>query len=227
MKTKGKISTILILIATVVLAGVAIFTAFRLYKLRQEAVAPNAPSSRPAAAECPRSDGVLDNGLPSGESICNSTYAGNRIEPCGGQQYCCTTSGWSTNLSACSNASPTASASPIACSTLVFAIATPTPGTPNSCGGTCGSDNNCSSGLYCNGGYCRNPNCPSDIDCVCATATPTPTSTSTATSTPRTYTATPTPTGEPALPTAGTSWPTVLGASTGILLLIGSLLLIL
>lgn len=48
---KSKVATIGILIATLVLAGVAVFTAIRLYQLRQESVAPNVPSSKPKAAE--------------------------------------------------------------------------------------------------------------------------------------------------------------------------------
>lgn len=48
-KPIGKTGTILIIIFTVILAGIAIFTAFRLYQLRQEAVAPNVPSSYPKA----------------------------------------------------------------------------------------------------------------------------------------------------------------------------------
>lgn len=47
---KKKIVTILIIIATVILAGVAVFTAVRLYQLRQEAVAPTAPEEPEAAA---------------------------------------------------------------------------------------------------------------------------------------------------------------------------------
>jgi hypothetical protein len=63
---------------------------------------------------------------------------------------------------------------------------TPTPtGTPNSCNGTCGSNTNCSSGLFCYNGYCENPSCPSDTTCTCATATPTPTATATATPAPQ------------------------------------------
>lgn len=46
---KSKITTILIVIITIILAGVAIFTATRLYNLRDQAVAPTAPTSRPAA----------------------------------------------------------------------------------------------------------------------------------------------------------------------------------
>jgi cytoskeletal protein RodZ len=48
---KKRVVTIVIVLATVVLAGVAVYTAIRLYQLRQEAVAPTAPTSEPAAAE--------------------------------------------------------------------------------------------------------------------------------------------------------------------------------
>ncbi|MBI2103869.1 hypothetical protein HYT59_02600 [Candidatus Woesebacteria bacterium] len=50
----------------------------------------------------------------------------------------------------------------------------PTP-TPNSCGGTCGSNANCKADLYCylTQGFCRNPACPTDTDCSCnVTVTP-------------------------------------------------------
>ncbi len=50
---KGKLATIIILLATFVLAGVAIFTAIRLYQLRQVSVAPTAPESQPEAAAVP------------------------------------------------------------------------------------------------------------------------------------------------------------------------------
>lgn len=49
----------MILLATFVLAGVAIFTAVRLYQLRQQPVAPNVPSSIPRAAEIPGSCSAL------------------------------------------------------------------------------------------------------------------------------------------------------------------------
>lgn len=48
---KGKAVTVIIIVATIILAGVAIFTAIRLYQLRQRPVAPTAPESRPAAHE--------------------------------------------------------------------------------------------------------------------------------------------------------------------------------
>lgn len=46
---KNKVATVLIVVATVILAGIAIFTAVRLYQLRTKPVAPTAPESRPEA----------------------------------------------------------------------------------------------------------------------------------------------------------------------------------
>ena len=65
-KEKGGGKTIAIVAATVILAGVAIYTAIRLYQLRQEAVAPTAPVSEPEALapcveQCPDSEGILRN----------------------------------------------------------------------------------------------------------------------------------------------------------------------
>ena len=55
---------------------------------------------------------------------------------------------------------------------------TPTPTTTgnnqtNSCGGTCGSNDNCNSDLFCYQGYCRKAACPSDATCGCTNPTPT------------------------------------------------------
>src|SRR3990167_2657231 len=49
---KGKVATGLVVIATIILASVAIFTALRLYQLRQESVSPTTPESEPAAWDC-------------------------------------------------------------------------------------------------------------------------------------------------------------------------------
>src|SRR3989344_1490719 len=49
---KGKFTTALVVVATVILAGVAIFTALRLYQLRQESVSPGSPESAPFAWDC-------------------------------------------------------------------------------------------------------------------------------------------------------------------------------
>jgi len=68
-------------------------------------------------------------------------------------------------------------------------------------------------------GNCRNAQCLSETDCTCATVTVTP-----APTTSPTYVAV-VPTEEPVLPVVGTRWPTILGASFGVLIIIGSLLL--
>jgi len=162
---KNKIVTVLILIATLVLAGVAIFTAIRLYQLRQQAVAPTAPESKPEAA------------------------------------------------------------APQACTALTFTISTPTGSpTPTPTKTPTGSPTATPTGS------------PTATPTGSPTATPTGSPTATPTSSPivqasptATATASPvaqaSPTAEPSLPEAGTSWPTILGISLGILLLLGSLLL--
>lgn len=167
---RNRIVTVVILIATVGLAGIAIFTALRLYQLRQQPVAPNVPTSVPKAA-APVSCSAISFTLQA------------------------------------ASPTPTPSTTPTPTPT---ATATPAPsGTPNSCGGTCGSDSNCNSGLSCYQGYCRNSSCPTQSDCNC----------------PSTSTATPAPTATPQLPQTGTSLPTVAGVGTGIVLLVVSVLL--
>ncbi|MDP3994624.1 MAG: hypothetical protein Q8P91_02245, partial [bacterium] len=49
--SKNKIFTVLIIIATLILAGIAVFTAIRLYQLRKVSVSPTSPESKPKAAE--------------------------------------------------------------------------------------------------------------------------------------------------------------------------------
>jgi len=178
---KGKVGTAIIIMFTVVLAGVAIFTAIRLYQLRQQAVAPNVPSSMPRALTPPISNCSLTftiEATPTGSPTATPTPTGSPT------------------------ATPTGTATPT--STPVV--------TPNSCNGTCGSDSNCNSGLTCYNGSCRNASCSTDTDCVCS-STSTPASTSSAT--------------PASLPQSGTSWPTLMGAGLGILVILGSLLLVL
>jgi hypothetical protein len=49
---KGKVVTGLVVLSTLVLAGIAIFTALRLYQLRQENLSPLSPESQPLAWDC-------------------------------------------------------------------------------------------------------------------------------------------------------------------------------
>ncbi len=142
---KKKIVTVLIVIATVILAGVAVFTAIRLYQLRQEAVAPTAPeeseAAEPVIEECTQLAFTIDE------------------DP---------------------TPTPTGTVTPTPTETV-----TPTPtSTPG------------------------------------PTTTPTPTPTGTPIAQ-----ATPTPTEAAELPEAGISYPTIIGAGVGILLIIASLLL--
>lgn len=314
---KGKFATIAIVIATVILAGIAIFTAVRLYQLRKQAVAPTAPESKPEAAgskilRCepvtikipgtpgpsptpgvPTCIGIkafdktwklltetdLSN-LETGDTV-RLTIEGspssspdpdviNTVDVLfnvakfnfqGSAGWTSTTlkkSGTNifyfdyiipdnvTNfiIKAQGGYGPLTRETWVACTDLTFSLgATPTPtatptgtptstptptsgpGEPNGCGGTCGSNANCKSDLYCYNGFCKNPSCPTDGDCVCSGggATPTPTSggESMATATPTSASLA----EEPALPDAGTSLPTIIGVGIGILLLLGSLLL--
>lgn len=50
---KNKLATALIVVATIILASVAVFTAMRLYQLRQSPVSPAVPESEPAASQTP------------------------------------------------------------------------------------------------------------------------------------------------------------------------------
>ncbi|HSW89866.1 MAG TPA: hypothetical protein VLH19_03250 [Patescibacteria group bacterium] len=49
--------------------------------------------------------------------------------------------------------------------TLTFEVAVP------SCGSTCTDSTNCSNGMTCSGGVCRNPDCTTESTCVCPPAT--------------------------------------------------------
>lgn len=144
---KGKIATAIIILATLVLAGIAIFTAIRLYQLRSQPVAPNVPTSFPKAAEI------------APKCSLSFTLAMATASPTGSP-----TSSPTGSPTASPTGSPTASPT-----------GTPAP-TPNSCGGTCGSNFNCASNLICYQGFCRNPSCTASTNCVCS-GTPGPTAT--------------------------------------------------
>ena len=142
---KGKIFTGVIVFATFILAGIAIYTAIRLYQLRSQPVAPNVPSSNPAAATLAPQVKACSLAFAISVSTASPTPTPTPTPPGSG--------------------TPTPTGTPTA----------PPSGTPNSCGGTCGSNSNCSSNLVCYNGYCRNPSCTTSTNCVCGTSpTPTP-----------------------------------------------------
>jgi uncharacterized repeat protein (TIGR01451 family) len=73
---KGKLATVIIIIATFVLAGIAIFTAIRLYQLRSQSVAPNVPSSRPKAqTTCTQEAKICPDGSSVGRTGPNCEFA--------------------------------------------------------------------------------------------------------------------------------------------------------
>jgi cytoskeletal protein RodZ len=158
---KSKVVTVVILLATLILAGIAIFTAIRLYQLRQQAVAPTAPESKPQAA------------------------------------------------------------APQSCSALTFSLSTPTP-TPTGTPGKSPTPTPTGPATPTPTGTPTESPTGTPTSTPTSTATTTPTATSTATGTPI---AQGTSTPAPSLPTAGTSWPTVLGIGTGLILLVGALIL--
>ena len=149
---KGGLGTILVVLATIVLAGVAIYTAIRLYQLRSQPVAPNVPSSQPqAAANVGSCSALAFNVVATGTPTATPTGTGTPT--------------------ATPTATPTGTPGPTE-------SPTPSPtssGAPNSCNGTCGSNFNCQSDLVCFNGFCRNPSCTFSSNCNCGTGTPAPT----------------------------------------------------
>lgn len=61
---KNKIVSILVIIATLILAGVAVFSALRLYQLNKSPVAPSVPESEPVANEVTQPDIAEESVLP-------------------------------------------------------------------------------------------------------------------------------------------------------------------
>ena len=196
----------MILLVTIILAGVAIFTAIRLYQLGNQAVAPNVPSSIPQAAE---------NTTTTTLSTCSLTFTLVKSLQCNsacnlqdspaqcGQGFSCLNTSGNSNTLILKCRNPQ-------CPTSTNCVCpTPTPGTcDSSCNGTTNPPTTCKSGLRCyyesssSGdltitkpgapGVCRSPSCLTNPDCTCATPSPTPTPTVTPTPT-----ATPGPTGTP------------------------------
>jgi len=219
---KGKFGTILIILVTLVLAGIAVFTAVRLYNLRQQPVAPNVPSSFPKAEDdtgagdatpttsnCHRGFEVLvATPIPLS---CNKScgIVADISTECGSGLSCVdVNTDPNTVVLKCRNLECKGKIDCV-CPTDSPATTSPAPsGAPNSCGGTCGSDINCASDLFCYNGYCRNPSCSGETDCACS-------GTGSSTSTPT----------EPTLPQSGTNWPTFVGTIIGVMVIFGSILL--
>jgi len=214
---RNKIVTILIVIVTIILAGIAIFTAIRLYQLRKESVAPTAPEKSEAQ--------VISTPAPGYEACSAFSFTISTPAPGVCNSLCITNSD-------CSSPSITSKTNEI---NLICYQPSPTP---------CPTGKACLDVMPPK--VCRNTSCPSESDCICSkstetptsTPTPTPTGTGTASATPTptpTKTATPTGTSSPisqttatpqaGLPVAGTAFPTLIGIGAGIILLILSIAL--
>lgn len=208
---KNKFTVITIVLITVLLAGVAIFTATRLYQTRDQAVAPNVPSSQPAAQQ--QNACVLNFSIATPTATATATATGTATAT--------STATGTATATATGTGTPTATATATATGTAT-ATATSNP----QCNYSCTSNSECPSNLICyipsgsTAGNCRNAQCLGESDCVCnptATATATATSTSTAVAQQ--------PTETPQLPEVGTPWPTLVGTIIGIIVIFGSLLL--
>ncbi len=235
---KNKFTIIGIILTTIVLAGIAIFTAIKLYQTRNTQITPNAPESKPKAAgescnpnastsTCVVGEVCLPLATDPNSGSCTQTLCQTSFTislPTATATSTSTTKATATATATATSTSTTkatATATATATSTsttkataTATATATVTASPNPQCNNSCTSNSNCPSGLMCyiaNGattGSCRNTQCLSETDCVCPVATTTATATTL-----------------PVLPEVGTKWPTILGAGFGVMVIIGSLLL--
>ena len=94
--------------------------------------------------------------------------------------------------------------------------------TTKSCGGSCSTNANCNSDLFCSQGSCRNPACSSSTNCICTTASPKPAAAvKPASPTPQSVTLTPlkTPAEAPSAAPENTEDTTKVSVTPGSLLL--------
>ncbi|OGM29291.1 hypothetical protein A2801_02075 [Candidatus Woesebacteria bacterium RIFCSPHIGHO2_01_FULL_41_10] len=196
---RKNITTILVIIATVVLAGVAVFTALRLYQTREIAVAPNVPESEPAAAE------IHEVSIPQG-------IGSPDVTQCTALSFTITTPTPTATPTGSPTATPTATpefACNKPCTTDAQCKSVNSSFVCHSATSTCRHIN------YPDAQDCQRP--PSSSESPKPTATPTPTPTSGGTgggSTPA-----------PTLPNAGVAAPTVIGIGAGVILLLGAIFL--
>ena len=172
MKSKNKIVTIAIILTTLVLAGIAIFTAIRLYQTRN--VAPTDSSAGGGPKACKLSftiAGPTTTASPApkcyskcaNDSQCPTNLKCIGEEP-GAQKYCVNVKCINSTNCRCATTTPTA--------------------TPQQCNSVCTNDNQCNTGLKCitvnnttGTKRCRKPSCSTEADCICSGVTPTPTAT--------------------------------------------------
>lgn len=239
---KGKFFTVLTVIVTVILAGVAIFTAVRLYQLRQESVSPASPESEPSAWDCKNYNfSVSASGVVTVANNSSKSEAPQQAQVYINNQLVATfdvptlITGQSATLGTvsvpsgesfswkvlgtkdCQNSGSDTPA-PVACKQLKFSLATTTltPTPEDEATPTVTSAVTLTPTDRPIGGNSPTPT-PTSPPNVTSTSTPTPT-------TGQIAQASPTP-GGLTLPDAGISTPTLFGLSLGFLLIMAALLL--
>jgi hypothetical protein len=221
---KGKIVTILVIAATVVLAGVAIFTALRLYQLRQASVSLTQPESEPEASgwvECQLGESTYDKSACRQKAVSYKGVAGPS-DPSDSSWYT-----WATNSpkplsgsTSCGIAPTKCSANEVvSCTQLTFNITEePTPTVVPTV--TVTPVPTATSTPVPTGTISPTPQ-PTNTPVPTATSTTAPTATSTPVPTvTTTQIAAASPTPGATLPNAGVSAPTLLFGSLGIFVIL-------
>lgn len=188
MKSKNKIVTIAIILTTLVLAGIAIFTAIRLYQTRN--VAPTSSEAAGVPKACKLSFTITGatptatatplqcNSVCTSDSQCGSGLKCLATSPNVSTKRCRKVACPSDNDCVCNaTTTPTATATATPQVAVCNEVCNVTINPPISCEGelSCYS----TSGLAGASGVCRNLDCVEETDCGCPGATETPTATPT------------------------------------------------
>lgn len=138
-------------ILTIILAVAVVSIALLLEKRGSQPAAPNAPGSVPRAAT---------------SQLCSLQFTVNPSASPSPSVTPSPTPSVTPSPTPSVTPSPTPTVSPV-----------PSP-TPLSCNSTCNASNgnaDCQSGLVCSGGFCRNPSCTGNSNCLCSSPIPSPT----------------------------------------------------
>jgi hypothetical protein len=174
-----KVITIIVLLTTIILAAIALFTAVKLYQIGQEPVAAS-PALKPKTKAAQPSGQVPFVAQEQPGGVCELAFNVG-ISPSPSITPSPTPSE-SPSSTPSESPSPSPSESP-----EVSPSPTPSASPEYVCWSPCDSDSNCPSSLVCqniSGVYrCVNSSCPTESDCVCGAA-PTPSPTPTPSQTP-------------------------------------------
>jgi len=165
-RNKAILSTILIVVILLV-AGASFYIASKVSQ--EQAIAPTAPVSNPAACndECPRSDGALVNctGAADGTNISTCNEAG-RVELCGGKSYTCPAPGgaWALTPTSTEPVWVGSEACTVTATSLCVAseVITCTPDCPTECGKIASTISSCTNSC----GVATTKVCPATLACV-------------------------------------------------------------